>query len=138
MPSLHYCAGLFDGEGCVSANVRGPKQWVNACVSLTNTHRPVVAAFASTMGCGTINKKRGASRDRTIWEWVAWHRDGADALERLLPFLIVKNEEAQLYIKLVRSRKYGGNGRAGYSPRERAARTAIVRRIKRLKKREWK
>ena len=49
---ISYCAGLFDGEGCVT--IMWPKRQTY-CLEINMTHKPTLERFAKCLG-GTVTK----------------------------------------------------------------------------------
>jgi hypothetical protein len=132
-----YIAGLFDGEGCVSAATycKNSRQYIVACIHITNTHLPVLRKVRRLLG-GRIRKKNGSGQNtrRQAWTWYVGYREAIPILYRLLPFLVIKRSEALLFIRLF-SRGAGYNR---FQPDNHARRVGLVQRIRALKKREWK
>lgn len=139
---LAWAAGFFDGEGCVSASVRGSKQYMNLCTHVSNTNKPAILHFHTIAGCGTVRRHVGAThyslRRRMIWEWYGYLGPVKPFLTELLPYLLIKKQEVKLFLKLADGRRWSGNGRRAYTTQQKQQRLGIVQKIKRLKKREWK
>jgi len=105
-----YWAGIFDGEGCVMLAVCQragcARPQVSLKVAVSNTHRGVieelVLAFPPPSG-RVINSYLGGPKDQVRRrQQYKWERSGMSAyrfLQMLLPYLIVKQEQAQLAIE---------------------------------------
>jgi hypothetical protein len=108
---LIWAAGFFDGEGCigVSRNKKG-KLCVYYSIQITafqNVRAPL-DVLHQLFG-GTI--RYSATHSTGGWVWQLSGRALKTALEKMLPFLIVKREQAQIGIafqgrKVVRGGKY--------------------------------
>ena len=121
-----YAAGFFDGEGCITASTKS-----NGCVALNVSigQRVVLPLqrIQQTFG-GSLsfveNKHKGV--------WLLWwnNNDAYNALSKMLPYLVLKYEQARLAIEFVDLGK-GQGVRLEDSSRTR--RLAIVTELHRLK-----
>jgi len=89
--SNEYLAGLFDGEGTISAYHSGTKAQVT--VSLVNTNETVVRAFAEKFG-GSVTSRSLPSR-QTIYTWRSESAGVDRFLDEMQPWLYVKAPQAQ-------------------------------------------
>ena len=91
---IAYAAGLFDGEGYVSLN-KGYKGYIMN-VGLEMSSITVVNRLVRWFG-GTIYfrvpRKEGW---KGLWTWRLTREEAVEFLERALPYLLVKDLEAQL------------------------------------------
>lgn len=97
-----YAAGLFDGEGYVRI-----ARWQKASsrhiryqliLGIGMTFRPVIEELRNTYG-GSINMNRHDLRRKTHRIQFTWHAGsqiGAAFLRRVMPYLIVKRDEAKI------------------------------------------
>jgi hypothetical protein len=105
---IRYVAGLFDGEGMVSII-----KWVKpesthtryqVRISIGMTHWPVIEALkARFYGRGSLHQNRHDLRNpahRIQFTWIAVSQDAAMCLREMLPYLIVKRDEAELALEL--------------------------------------
>lgn len=147
-----YFAGLFDGEGCVNICERPPRHagpgqinpFFRLGLSLANTHRNVLQHIKST--CGGVlceAKKKELRKDgkpvRKQWRWSASQRESFYILQQILPFLIVKRDQAALAIEFYKSiseyvhRPHPGNlGCPLQTPAEIKRRREFVKRMQTL------
>lgn len=97
---LSYIAGFIDGEGCITAS----GNYLSLSLTVSNTVRAPLLFMQESLG-GSIRARNvplivnGKVRKR---EWT-WHIGGESAVEvllALLPYLIVKKQEAILGIAL--------------------------------------
>jgi len=148
-----YFAGLFDGEGCVNICERHPRYGGPGQVtptfrcelSLSNTHRGVIEHLVATMG-GCLFKqnrvgelKKNGQQRRPIWRWGAGQAESQYILFHVLPFLIVKRQQALLAMafwesinKLRRQPHPGRIGRLRLSPEEIESRRQFVKQMQTL------
>lgn len=101
-----YVAGLFDGEGYVRIARYKPSgsSHIRYAIHLGigMTHRPVIEALQAEYG-GSLHENRHDLRkpgNRIQFYWIAGSRVGAAFLRRVLPYLIVKREEAEIALLL--------------------------------------
>lgn len=96
--NIHYFAGFFDGEGCIS--VTNPKRGVR--VVLTNTNLHVLKAFVDYFKLGKISMKKRTEKDKynkICYMWICWNRDAEKFLQEITPFLVIKKREGELALE---------------------------------------
>lgn len=106
MLDIRYVAGLFDGEGCVRIN-----RWFkpgsvhvryNVFAFIGMTHKPVIdelmAQFGGSVHCNHHSRKSPRHRDQFVW--IVASQKAASFLRTVLPYLIVKRDEAMLALEL--------------------------------------
>lgn len=102
---IRYAAGLFDGEGYVRvATYKKPNSihtryqiygGINMC------HRPVIEALHSQFGGNMPTPGRRISpKHRPLYTWNVSSQKMASFLRKVLPYLIVKRDEAILALEL--------------------------------------
>jgi hypothetical protein len=97
-----WMAGLFDGEGGVygyAAKGRY-KAWT---FNLPNTYRPALERCQQIAGCGKIDRKTPhRSNRKESWVYrISAREDIAAVLRQLLPYLVIKKESAEDFLKAV-------------------------------------
>ena len=105
---IGYLAGLFDGEGCIHIPKVPLKSAAGFSYSLRvifgMTHEPVIRAIAEQTGSAfcalRARKNPEASHWKVAYQTQLCGENAAQLLRDMLPFLIVKREEAILAIKL--------------------------------------
>jgi hypothetical protein len=110
---LAYAAGVFDGEGSVSLDMKQKaahraKHGVLR-VNVTNTCEELIDWFEDKFGGHTYMNDSRSSRN--VHKWQAGARVARDFLQQVLPYLIVKRRQAEIAI-LFQSRKSYGNSRS--------------------------
>lgn len=148
-----YLAGFFDGEGCIGVytKLRKPhgSRLSYLSLSIANTNPEVLQRIQSECG-GSVNlngltqerlKVNGRPR-RTLFRWSASSVLASHILRHMLPFLIVKREEALLALDFAdivhtqQRRKHPGHlGKPRLTDEQLAQRLEIAERIKALKRR---
>lgn len=103
---LAYCAGLFDGEGCININRHKPQtgkrsvQHTLRCHMGLSSENPVlhfVKSFGGSIKYRAIHLKNPKWKDQ--WVWTIESNQARDWLRIILPFLKMKREEALVAIE---------------------------------------
>jgi hypothetical protein len=100
-----YCAGLFDGEGCiqiVNDKSQGWNSW-KLMIQMTSTSIASLNKMIGVFGGTSLVANKGADNNVTQ-RFVAYHwaLNGAkayEALKRMKPFLVEKKEQADIALK---------------------------------------
>jgi len=90
---LAYFAGFIDGEGCITIIRTGKQYYLHLKVSQCD-RRPL-DILSEAFGGTVIERKQYRNQSRT-WEWRVSSRQAADAIRAMLPYFIVKKEQAIL------------------------------------------
>jgi hypothetical protein len=109
---IAWAAGFFDGEGSISISRQGTKKadlFYLRC-EVTNTHRGSLEIFQNLFG-GQIYERALRNNRKRLYIWRGVGPVGAQMLEDLLPYLVVKKERAVLAISFQADR--AGVGRGG-------------------------
>lgn len=99
IPSLEYLAGLFDGEGSIFiTRMRMSRDYHQLRVGINITHEATIKLFCSCFGGnkGIIIPKGNRKQQ---WYWRASGKNTLTFLETMVPYLIIKKEQAELGIK---------------------------------------
>lgn len=127
---LAYLAGIIDGEGCIGVAKR---RYVRLRVS--NTNFDLIQWLYQKFGGSIWNVKvKGNRRAQKCWTLKA--KKATDLLECVLPYLIIKEEQAQLALHWQKgiSWPYKG-GNQPLSDVEKERRSTLVQKMKVLNKR---
>jgi len=109
--TLAYLAGLFDGEGSVTAKIRQhPKtgSYLASVVSITNSDYRLMEWLKRTLKGGRIHKVRHSDKNplkptKPCYRWeIARVLDVLPFLEAIQPYLIVKREKVESAIMLIK------------------------------------
>lgn len=94
---IAYCAGLFDGEGCVT--ILWPKR-ATVCMEINMTHKPTLKKYAAIMG-GTVKPHYNSRPDQRRQYRVRFFNGEAIRVAKLfLPYLSEKKGQARMLIKI--------------------------------------
>ena len=108
---LAWAAGIVDGEGCIQSShqvFKSGHELISIYLTVGNTDVRVMKKFEELFG-GKVRITRITVTGKTAYEWRAGCKETAEILNILLPWLIVKKEQAELAIL---SRQYIGRGGA--------------------------
>lgn len=97
-----YAAGLFDGEGSIYINKAQLSYGLRYSLSCTinNTHKPAMDTFHRTYGGAIqhVTPGKGNLGKRGVWRITLAHGAARDFLEKIVPHLFIKKDEALLAI----------------------------------------
>lgn len=106
---IAWMAGFFDGDGSVGAyryNSNGyiRKKNVELRVAVVSIYKPIIEHIQSMFGGTTYEDKSSAhdSRYYRVWRWYMHSNKASRFLKTILPYLVVKREQAELSIQLQR------------------------------------
>lgn len=105
-----WCAGFFDGEGCVY--IEQAKQYSNGKKTELNYYRvrvhlsqnieQIVLILKDNFGGSVFRAKYKQKLLRPMYAWVGPTNEGSTSfLKKILPYLLVKRKQAELAIKFV-------------------------------------
>lgn len=105
-----YTAGLFDGEGYVSIlhSDSRPNNY-SIRVGISMTHLPTIDFLVSRFGGSFLEKKVTGNR-KDQYTWYCGNKLALDFLEKVLPFLITKKNQAVLALSFPLTKR-GSTGR---------------------------
>ena len=108
--NLAWLAGFFDGEGCVYLKrdrQRSGNFSYHVRIIFSNTHLPTLHRVKEILdGEGIISRVFGTSTKwRTRWELRVNATKATRVLEKMLPYLVTKREQAEIALL---SRQYQG------------------------------
>ena len=115
-----YCAGLFDGEGCIhieKQQYRGQKTRYTLRCKLTMANVTAVNLLAGRFG-GSVYKDgwhKNSNRNGKLWTWLCQSIVAKQFLLAIRPYLQVKGTEADLALEFQnkkRSRRNEGERRS--------------------------
>jgi len=110
--SIQYVAGFFDGEGCVNIyqtkkGVKKDRIGYQLTTSIFNSDKEVVEKLKKSLGGYIQIRKRNTDKwkDGYVWRLITNH--ASKFLKEILPFLIIKKEQAKVAIEFqeLRQRK---------------------------------
>lgn len=94
---IAYCAGLFDGEGCISTSqyfTQDERERYHTSIFLGMQDLATVEFFQRVVGLGSVNR-----RSDGLWMFQASGAKAANVLRVLAPYLRTKREAALLFVE---------------------------------------
>ena len=101
--NIHYIAGFFDGEGCISGQMQGIR------IIITNTNLQILKDINHYFGFGKITNKLRTSKDvyrKPCYQWICWSKDAEQFLKIIYPYLRQKKTQAKLALRFCDTYKY--------------------------------
>lgn len=133
---LAWAAGIIDGEGSIVVSRSGVGKF-QLQVQVIATSQAMIECICAIAGDGHVYSYPGHQpRSRSTWRWTIRNHRAAAFLVRVLPFLVVKVEQATLGIDFASGMAHhgGGTGRHLEAP-EVNRRADIYARMKELNRR---
>lgn len=112
MLSIEYLAGFFDGEGYITFSSRsGGKSTRYLVIGVSNCNKNVIDAVQESFGGSShvMHKPKPERGHRGSWQWKCCSNVAYDLLIQMLPYLIVKKEEAEIAIEFQQRRRANKN-----------------------------
>jgi hypothetical protein len=137
---LAYMAGVTDSDGWIGINrsLTRPQRRANARyqpqVTIVNTSMALMELFQSEFGGSIVRRQKVKENHKQTYYWRLGDRKAAAYCEQILPYLLVKKEQAKLLIEFmagVHGAEQKGQG-AKLSQEECDRREAIYMRYKAL------
>lgn len=132
-----YVAGLIDGEGCITIPGRGENGplSVRIDVGMSDSAQPLLKSLACRYG-GKVRFSRAPSRKwKGAHAWGVFGKSAAELLRRILPYMMLKRDQAQMAIRLqdiIDGLSRRPNGSAEWTTEARGRGKAIRRAIQQL------
>lgn len=96
MISIEWLAGFFDGEGCIG--IYGAPS-LSLHMTLVQTNFGVMSEIQKEFGGRLYEVKRYSSKHNRIWK-LSWNaKTTFNLLQKIFPYLKVKQEQAQLVLE---------------------------------------
>lgn len=127
-----WAGGIMDGEACFTLS-----KTHQLILRIEMVHKPTLERIQQIFDTGKVLACTKRS-DRQAWCWYVTGKEVASVIDKILPFLTTKYQEALLsYEYAMNLRDLPHPGRAGHSKREREYREETYKRLKELKMYEW-
>jgi|ERR1035437_6739650 hypothetical protein len=100
-----YIAGIIDGEGCLTIGAGQKETCINynAIVAVQNTSKQLIDWIQSKFGGQVYLSKKETTKTKAAWMWRLTKKDAIEHfLLAILPYLIVKREQAKILLEYVR------------------------------------
>lgn len=115
---LSYLAGFFDGEGSISISRIKGKLGRNdifvVLISISNTNPEILSYICKEFG-GNFHQTKHQIKDgykrKNIYKWSASSKIAENFLSKILPYLILKKEQANMALEFQKTLKRKGNQR---------------------------
>lgn len=127
--SLEYLAGFFDGEACIRATLQKSGA-LSIAVSITQKNPVPLHKLQQYFNVGTVGLYPQMPPYRH-YTFFAYAKNAQVILEGLLPYLIVKREEAELALQALQIQR---NDWGSFSDEDFATLQFIERRLRQLKR----
>jgi hypothetical protein len=133
-----YLAGIVDGEGSIFVG-KTHKRLNTMVVNVSNTDPRLHVWLKIHAGGHVTEDKRKYPNRRKIWLWQIGSNKAADMLEEILPYLVIKKDQAETAIAFHRL-KQNANRRGGHrivNDEEYKWRLDLYQKLKDLKIVQW-
>ena len=100
-----YLAGIIDGEGCISIGAGKKETCINynALLLVQNTSKELIDWIQEHFGGQVYLSKKATEKTKTAWMWrFTKKKDIELILLAVLPYLVVKREQAKILLNFVR------------------------------------
>ena len=111
---LAYMAGIIDGEGSIcifpyyGSYYKGTKYLrYKPALCVANTSEELIAWIALRFGGKCQVVKRRSPKYKQCFHWLVSHRHAAEIIHLILPFLVIKRRQAELFIAFQRTATRG-------------------------------
>ena len=117
---LIWLAGFFDGEGCITMNRirRGGRVILFPRVVIAQSNPAILSLIQRAVGRGEVYRKQ-KRKWKDPYEWVITGSEAVEVMKCLLPFLRIKREQAEVFLKLPAGRRWRRVGLSEQMLRER-------------------
>jgi hypothetical protein len=95
---LAYFAGIIDGEGCFAVHRRGTTGIYGLQLQVGNTDPQLMQWIQQRFGGSLKLERRSNPKHQPVWRWWAASADLDVILTRLIPYLICKKRQAELFV----------------------------------------
>ena len=136
---LAYMAGIIDGEGCIRIgtylrkSTTGNYLKTQAAIEISNTDIRMLRWVSERFGGHVRPKSHQNPKGKPAFTWQCGGREGHDILTKILPYLVIKKDQAECFVSFVELRSSGKQwSRRGLDPKEEETRNAFADKMHRL------
>ena len=122
---LAYFAGFFDGEGHIGIY---PKKYL---ATIGNTDKLPLERAKELWGGSITYQDRGLNQ--RIWRWSVYGANSRKFLEDILPYVLNKKAQIEVYLRVLDVIPKGAQGRKGYDSKVREIINAGASKLRLLK-----
>lgn len=125
-----FLSGVVDSEGCIL--IKTANNCYNLVLEVTMAHKPMVEKFLHILGFGSFNsvKRKQITNQKQAWRYSASGEGAKKIIELILPYMIVKKEEAEMALEFLEFKRQ--------NPKDKSKHYEYYRGLQALKKIEWK
>ncbi len=108
---LAWAAGIIDGEGCILLNIDKKRNVYTPRIHVTNTDAKMLLKLKGMFG-GNIyaaRHKNDKAHWKPRWMWVVLSQHAITVVALLLPYLVTKKDQAEIFIEFSNTRRQRGN-----------------------------
>lgn len=99
-----WLAGIIDGEGSIYASVE-KRGYIQSALCVVMTHKPTIERICRITGSdGPKPNSSTPSNKLKTWRWTLKAQRAAALLQEVLPHLVTKREQAEVFIQLMSMR----------------------------------
>lgn len=95
-----YAAGVIDSDGSLGAYLSGKNDIMKLVVTVSVLDPRVPAWFMERWGGGVGEQVNTLEKGRVLWRWQLVGIKSATFVRDVLPYLVAKREQADIYIRL--------------------------------------
>ena len=132
-----YLAGIIDGEGTISVNIGRKKgtdaPYLHGQLRVANTNLELINWLVSKFSGSIIKRKKKESYHKQGYEWHLGMHPASEILKKCRAFLIIKKEQAELFIKLA-DRMKANRSRSLLTDQEKEERKNLIEEFRQLNK----
>lgn len=128
LSDLAYCAGLMDGEGCITLT-RDSESNYRLRIKITSTDYSVLEWLQEHFGGSIVLSRKGTEKHKETWDWVCKVEDQVVFLFGILPYTIIKRAQIIEALNYLFEKQNGGK----LTEDEYKLRNAYYERLKTLK-----
>lgn len=105
--NLAYMAGMIDSEGCIAIAKDDyyATPWHKLQLSVSNTDKPLMDWLKAEFGGFVCNVKRYDDKHKHGYQWYITQDGAAELLKNLMPYLVIKQEQAYLAVSFIAGKK---------------------------------
>ena len=111
-----YLAGFFEADGCVNIGVRQSKSHATPShylqVIIAQSNKPFLQRWRDKLDMGSIHKSSPTQLStKDHWRWHLSDRQAEHVLNLILPYLDIKQDQAEIAIRFMETKGTGGRRR---------------------------
>jgi hypothetical protein len=116
--SWEYLAGMIDADGSIGTTTTGSNKNIVGRITVANTNQSFLYTLKENFGGSVSIRKTGAKEGWKPYGSITWsNRKAENILINVIPFLIIKKQQAELCLELIQMRNLTKTERYAYIPR---------------------